>query len=96
MVREAAGPVDQRAAVLGGVRGTTVQSKRLSAADYGRDGHHRDTAVDPNPLNLTRRDIVLRTRRHHLRPGRLAAVTGIAEHNGYAAAFIASALRIKP
>ena len=41
-------------------------------------------------------DIVLRTRRHHLRPERLAGATGIAEHNDYAKTFIASASRKKP
>jgi hypothetical protein len=47
-------------------------------------------------LNLTRPDIALRTRRHHLRPERLAAATGIAAHNGYAKTFIASVSRKKP
>jgi 5-methyltetrahydrofolate--homocysteine methyltransferase len=96
MVRELAELVDQQVAVLGGARGTMVQSKQLSAADYRRDGHHRDTAGDPDLLNLTRPDIVLRTGGHHLRPERLAAATGIAEHNGYAKTFIASASRKKP
>jgi len=34
--------------------------------------------------------------RHHLRPEPLAVATGIAEHNGYAKTFIASASREKP
>jgi methionine synthase I (cobalamin-dependent) len=95
MVRELAELVDQQVAVLGGARETMVQPKQLSAADYRRDGHHRDTAGDPGLLNLTRPDIALRTRRHHLRP-ELAVATGIAEHNGYAKTLIASASRKKP
>jgi 5-methyltetrahydrofolate--homocysteine methyltransferase len=96
MVRELAELVDQRVAVLGGAWGTMVRSKQLSAACYRRDGRHRDTAGDPDLPNLTRPDIVLRTRGHHLRPERLAVATGIAEHNGYAKTFIASASRKKP
>ena len=96
MVRELAELVDQQVAVLGGVWGTMVQSKQLAAADYRHQGHHRDTAGDPDLLNLTRPGLVLRTRRHHLRPERLAVATGIAEHNGYAKTFIASAFRKKP
>ena len=96
MVRELAELVDRQVPVLGGARGTMVQSKQLAAADYRRHGHHRDTAGDSDRLNLTRPDIVLRTRRHHLRPEPLAVATGIAEHNGYAKMFIASASRKKP
>jgi len=96
MVRELAELADQQVVVLGGARGTMVQSKQLSAADCRRDGHHRDTTGDPGLLNLTRPDIALRTRRHHRRPERLAVATGIAEHNGYAKTFIASASRKKP
>jgi hypothetical protein len=68
MVRELAEPLDQQVAVLGGTWGTMVQSKQLSAADYRRDGHHRDTAGDRDLLNLNRPDIALRTRRRHLHP----------------------------
>jgi 5-methyltetrahydrofolate--homocysteine methyltransferase len=93
MVRELAELADQQVAVLGGVRGTMVQPEQLSAADYRRDGHHRDPAGDPDLLNLTRPDIVPRARRHHRRPGRLAVATGIAERNGYAKTFIVSACR---
>jgi 5-methyltetrahydrofolate--homocysteine methyltransferase len=96
MVRELAELVDRQVAVLGGARGTMVQSKQLSAADYRRHGHHRDTAGEPDLLNLTRPDIVLRTGGHHLRPERPAVATGIAEHNGYAKTSIASASRKKP
>lgn len=46
-------------------------------------------------LNLTRPDIALRARRHHLRPGLLAVATGIAERNGYAKTLIASGSREK-
>ena len=96
MVRELAELVDRQVAVLGGARGTMVQPKQLSAADYCRDGHYRDSAGDPGLLNLTRPDIALRTRRHLLRPERLAVATGIAEHDGYAKTFIASASRKMP
>jgi methionine synthase I (cobalamin-dependent) len=96
MVRELAELVDQQVAVLGGARGTMAQSKQLASADYRRHGHHRGTAGGPHLLNLTRPDIVLRTRRHHLRPERPAVATGIAEHNGHAKTFIASASRKKP
>ena len=44
----------------------------------------------------TRPDIVLRTGRHHLRPGLLAVATGIAEQNWYAKTLIESASRKKP
>jgi methionine synthase I (cobalamin-dependent) len=93
MVREPAEVVDRQVSVLGGARGTVVQPNRLSAADYRRDGPHRDPAGEPGLLNLTRPDIALRTRRHALRPGRLAVATGMAEHNGYTKMFIASASR---
>ena len=96
MARELAEPVDQQVAVLGGAWGTMVQSSQLSAADYRRDGHHRDTAGDPDLLNLARPDIVLRTGRHHLRPGLLAVATGIGEQNWYAKTLIESASRKKP
>jgi hypothetical protein len=96
MVRELAELVDRQVRVLGGARGTMVQSKQPSAADYLRDGHHRDPAGDPGLLNLTHLDITLRTRRHLLRPERLAVATGIAVHDGYAKTFIASASRKKP
>ena len=96
MVRGLAELVDRQIAVLGGARGTVTQPNRLSAADCRRDGRHRDPAGDPDLLNLTRPDIVLRTRRRHLRPERLAVASGIAGHNGYAKTFIAGASRKKP
>jgi methionine synthase I (cobalamin-dependent) len=96
MVREPAEVVDRQVSVLGGARGTIVQPNRLSVAGYHRDGRHRDPAGDPSLLNFTRPDIALRSRRRHLRPERLAVVTGTAEHNWYAKTFIASAPRRKP
>ena len=96
MVRERAELVDWQVSVLNGARMTMVQPNRLSAADYRRDGHHRDPTCDPDLLNLTRADIALRTRRHHLRPEQLAMAAGIAERNKYAKTFIASASRRKP
>ena len=94
-MRELAELADRQVSVLGGARRTTVQSKQLSAAHY-RLGGHQDRAGDLGLLNLTRPDIALRSRRHHLRPGRPALVTGIAEHDGYAKTFTASASREKP
>jgi hypothetical protein len=96
MVRELAELAGRQVPALGGARGTMVQPKQLSAADYRRDGHHRDPAGDPDLLNLARPDIALRTRRRRLRPERLAVATGIAEHDGYAKTFIASTSRKKP
>ena len=96
MVRERAELVDWQVSVLDGARGTMVQPKQLSAADNRRDGNHRDPAGDPDLLNLTRPDIALRTRRHHLRPEQLAVAAGIAGRNRYAKTFIASAYRRKP
>ena len=57
-------------------------------------GGARGTMIQPKQLN--RPDIALRSRRHHLRPGRPAVATGMAEHDGYAKTFIASASREKP
>lgn len=96
MVRELAELVDQQVAVLDGARGTLVQPKQPPAADYRYECHRQDTAGDPDLLNIARPDIVLGTRRHHLRPERLAVTTGVAEHDGYAKTFIASASRKKP
>jgi hypothetical protein len=56
----------------------------------------RAELVDQQAAVLTRPDIVLRTGRPRLRPGRLAVATGIAESNGYAKTLIASASREKP
>jgi 5-methyltetrahydrofolate--homocysteine methyltransferase len=61
--------LDRRIAVLDGAWGTMVQSKQLSAADYRLDGHDRDTAGDPDLLNLTRPDIVLGVHREYLAAG---------------------------
>jgi methionine synthase I (cobalamin-dependent) len=96
MVRELAELVDQQVAVLGGTRGTMVQSKQLSAADYRPEGSPPGHRRRSGPAEPHSPDIVLRTRGHHLRPERLAVATGIADHNGYAKTLIASASRKKP
>lgn len=96
MVCELAELVDRQVSALGGARVTMVRPEQLFEADYRRDGHHRDPAGDPGLLNLTRPDITPRAVTHHLRPGRLAVVTGIAEHDRYAKTFIASAFQEKP
>jgi len=94
MVRELAELVDREVPVLGGARRTMLQSKQFSAADYRRDGPHRDPAGEPGLLNLTH--IALRTTRHALRLERLAVAIGVAEHNECAKTFIASASRKEP
>lgn len=68
-VTELAGVLDQRIAVLDGAWGTMIQSRRLSAADYRLDGHDRDTAGDPDLLNITRPDVVLDVHRQYLAAG---------------------------
>jgi 5-methyltetrahydrofolate--homocysteine methyltransferase len=69
MMRELAALLGQRVAVLDGAWGTMAQSKQLSPADYRLDGHHRDTAGDPDLLNLTRPDVVLDIHRQYLAAG---------------------------
>ena len=66
---ELAGLLDQRIAVLDGAWGTMIQSRGLSAADYRLDGHDRDTAGDPDLLNITRPDLVLDVHRQYLAAG---------------------------
>ena len=66
---ELAGLLDQRIAVLDGAWGTMIQSRQLSAADYRLDGHERDTAGDPDLLNITRPDLVLDVHREYLAAG---------------------------
>jgi 5-methyltetrahydrofolate--homocysteine methyltransferase len=61
--------LEQRIAVLDGAWGTMIQSKRLSAADYRLHGHDRDSAGDPDLLNLTRPEIVLDVHRQYLAAG---------------------------
>jgi 5-methyltetrahydrofolate--homocysteine methyltransferase len=69
MVRELAELLDQRVVILDGAWGTMFQSKGLSATDYVVDGHDRDTAGDPDLLNLTRPEIVLDIHRQYLAAG---------------------------
>jgi 5-methyltetrahydrofolate--homocysteine methyltransferase len=68
-VRELAGLLDQRIAVLDGAWGTMIQSRQLSPADYRLDGHDRDTGGDPDLLNITRPDLVLDVHRQYLAAG---------------------------
>ena len=69
MVRELAELLDRRVAILDGAWGTMFQSKGLSAADYALGDHDRDTAGDPDLLNLTRPEIVLDIHRQYLAAG---------------------------
>ncbi|HWG00353.1 MAG TPA: methionine synthase [Trebonia sp.] len=64
-----AGLLDQRIAVLDGAWGTMIQSRQLSPADYRLDGHDRDTAGDPDLLNITRPGLVLDVHRQYLAAG---------------------------
>jgi len=68
-MRELAELLDQRVAVLDGAWGTMLQGKKLAAADYHVDGHGRDTAGDPDLLNLTRPDVILDIHRQYLAAG---------------------------
>jgi 5-methyltetrahydrofolate--homocysteine methyltransferase len=68
-VRELAELLDQRIAVLDGAWGTMFQSKGLTEADYRLAGHERDTAGDPDLLNITRPDVVLDVHRQYLAAG---------------------------
>ena len=61
--------LDQRIAVLDGAWGTILQSKGLTAADYRIDGHDRDTAGDPDLLNLTRPELVVDVHREYFASG---------------------------
>src|SRR5207248_944222 len=56
-------------AVLDGSWGTLLQSRGLTPADYRLDGHDRDTAGDPDLLNLTRPDVILDAHRRYLAAG---------------------------
>ena len=69
MVRELAELLDRRVVILDGAWGTMFQSKGLSAADYALRGHDRDTAGDPDLLNLTRPEVVLDIHRQYLAAG---------------------------
>ena len=68
-MRELAELLDQRIAVLDGGWGTMLQSENLTAADYRLPGHDQDTAGDPDLINLTRPDVVLRVHREYLAAG---------------------------
>ena len=68
-MRELAEFLRQRIAVLDGAWGTMFQSENLTAADYRLSGHDRDTAGDPDLLNLTRPDVVLDVHRRYLAAG---------------------------
>jgi 5-methyltetrahydrofolate--homocysteine methyltransferase len=46
-----------------------LQSRGLAPADYRLEGHDRDTAGDPDLLNLTRPDVILDTHRRYLAAG---------------------------
>jgi 5-methyltetrahydrofolate--homocysteine methyltransferase len=61
--------LDQRIAVLDGAWGTMFQNRHLTAADYRLEGHDRDTAGDPDLLNLTRPDVVLDVHQQYLAAG---------------------------
>ncbi len=61
--------LDRRTVVLDGAWGTMIQSQRLSPADYRVSGHDRDTAGDPDLLNITRPDLVLDVHRQYLAAG---------------------------
>ena len=68
-MRELTELLDQRIAVLDGGWGTMLQSQSLTAADYRLPGHDQDTAGDPDLINLTRPDIILRVHREYLAAG---------------------------
>ena len=68
-MRDLAGLLDQRVAVLDGAWGTMLQGKKLAAADFHVQGHHRDTAGDPDLLALTRPDVILDIHRQYLAAG---------------------------
>jgi len=67
--RELAELLDQRIAVLDGAWGTMIQSKQLSPRDYLLAGHDRDTAGDPDLLNITRPEVVLDVHSQYLAAG---------------------------
>lgn len=68
-MRELAGLLDRRVAVLDGAWGTMFQARKLTAADYRLPGHEQDTRGDPDLLNLTRPDVVLDVHRQYLAAG---------------------------
>jgi 5-methyltetrahydrofolate--homocysteine methyltransferase len=68
-MRDLAELLERRVAVLDGAWGTMLQGKKLSEADYHVEGHQRDTAGDPDLLNLTRPDVILDIHRQYLAAG---------------------------
>jgi 5-methyltetrahydrofolate--homocysteine methyltransferase len=68
-MRELSELLDERVAVLDGAWGTMLQGKKLSEADYRVEGHERETAGDPDLLNLTRPDVILDIHRQYLAAG---------------------------
>jgi len=69
VTRELAELLDQRIAILDGAWGTMIQSKQLAPDDYLLTGHDRDTAGDPDLLNITRPEVVLDVHRQYLAAG---------------------------
>jgi 5-methyltetrahydrofolate--homocysteine methyltransferase len=64
--------LDERILVLDGAWGTMLQRQGLEAEDYAGErfrDHPRDVAGDPDLLNLTRPDVVLRVHRAYLEAG---------------------------
>jgi 5-methyltetrahydrofolate--homocysteine methyltransferase len=64
--------LDQRIAVLDGAWGTMLQSANLTTADFQGDRfveHSHDVTGDPDPLNLTRPDVILDVHRQYLAAG---------------------------
>jgi 5-methyltetrahydrofolate--homocysteine methyltransferase len=68
-MQELAELLDQRIGVLDGSWGTMIQSMGLAPADYRLEGHARDTAGDPDLLNLTRPDLILDIHKQYLAAG---------------------------
>ncbi|HVT67686.1 MAG TPA: homocysteine S-methyltransferase family protein, partial [Trebonia sp.] len=68
-MRDLAGLLDQRVAVLDGAWGTMLQGRKLAAADFHVEGHQRDTTGDPDLLALTRPDVILDIHRQYLDAG---------------------------
>jgi 5-methyltetrahydrofolate--homocysteine methyltransferase len=68
-MRELSELLDERVAVLDGAWGTMLQGKKLTEADYHVEGHERDTAGDPDLLNLTRPDVIIDIHRQYLAAG---------------------------
>jgi 5-methyltetrahydrofolate--homocysteine methyltransferase len=64
--------LDERVLVLDGAWGTMLQRQGLTSDDYAGDrfrDHPKDVTGDPDVLNLTRPDVVLRVHRAYLEAG---------------------------